>query len=296
MPPIVHEVLRSPGQPLDPATRAFMEPRFGHDFSQVRVHNDARAAESARAVNAQAYTVGRDVVFGTGRYALQTGDGRKLMAHEMAHVVQQKGDSFKKQIQRLVRPAYVSCFHPGRSGNGGLWHPRRTGDDVLDLITTADTRAITVCRNAENILSALRFLRVLIPGFPAPAILANALLTRFNIDAATVSDRQLELIQRRYNRVGNILEGGWIRYTCRGGECDADDWGYSFEGRYRIYLCNMFYSDTLNERGGTILHEAFHIYYPHIEDWENPALSNAHCYEQFARLLLGDAPATEPCI
>lgn len=67
-PPIVHEVLRSPGQPLDPTTRAFMEPRFGHDFSQVRVHTDAKAAESARAVDALAYTVGRDVVFGAGNY------------------------------------------------------------------------------------------------------------------------------------------------------------------------------------------------------------------------------------
>ncbi|MGH9497261.1 MAG: DUF4157 domain-containing protein [Candidatus Sulfotelmatobacter sp.] len=57
-PPIVHEVLGSPGQPLDPATRDFMEPRFRQDFSQVRVHDDERAAESARAVGAHAYTVG----------------------------------------------------------------------------------------------------------------------------------------------------------------------------------------------------------------------------------------------
>jgi len=66
-PPIVHEVLRSPGRPLDAATRAFMEPRFGHDFSKVRVHADAEAAASARAVNALAYTVGNHVVFAAGR-------------------------------------------------------------------------------------------------------------------------------------------------------------------------------------------------------------------------------------
>jgi Zn-dependent peptidase ImmA (M78 family) len=90
VPPIVHEVLRSPGQPLDPATRAFMEPRFGHDFSRVRVHADARAAESARAVNALAYAVGRDVVFGAGRHAPQTKAGQALLAHELAHVVQQR--------------------------------------------------------------------------------------------------------------------------------------------------------------------------------------------------------------
>lgn len=88
-PPIVHDVLRSPGQPLDPGTRAFMEPRFGQDLGGVRVHADAKAAASARAVNALAYTVGRDVVFGAGQYAPGTGDGKRLIAHELTHVVQQ---------------------------------------------------------------------------------------------------------------------------------------------------------------------------------------------------------------
>lgn len=88
-PPIVHDVLRSSGQPLDLATRGFFEPRFGHDFSKVRVHTDAQAAESARAVNALVYTVGRDVVFGTSQYAPETHDGKRLLAHELTHVVQQ---------------------------------------------------------------------------------------------------------------------------------------------------------------------------------------------------------------
>ncbi len=93
VPPIVHEVLRLPGLPLDSATRAFMEPRFGQDFSGVRVHTDAKSAKSAQAVNALAYTVGRDVVFGAGQHAPDTGAGRRLMAHELTHVVQQsRGD------------------------------------------------------------------------------------------------------------------------------------------------------------------------------------------------------------
>lgn len=89
VPPIVHEVLHSSGQPLDAATRSVMEPRFGHDFSSVRVHTDAKAAASAQAVNALAYTVGRDVVFGEGQYAAQSNAGRKLIAHELTHVIQQ---------------------------------------------------------------------------------------------------------------------------------------------------------------------------------------------------------------
>jgi len=89
VPPIVHEVLRSPGQPLDPATRGFMEPRFGHDFSRVQVHSDARGAESAQAVKALAYTAGRHLVFGAGQYSPTTASGRRLLAHELAHSVQQ---------------------------------------------------------------------------------------------------------------------------------------------------------------------------------------------------------------
>ena len=87
--PIVHEVLRSPGQPLDPAMRAFMEPRFGHDFARVRVHTDAKAAEAAQAVSALAYTVGRHVVLGGRRPSPKTIAGQHLLAHELAHVVQQ---------------------------------------------------------------------------------------------------------------------------------------------------------------------------------------------------------------
>jgi hypothetical protein len=90
-PPIVHDVLAGGGRPLDAGTRAFMEPRFGHSFADVRVHDDARAARSADAVHAEAYTVGRHVVFASGRYAPATGAGQSLLAHELAHVRQQGG-------------------------------------------------------------------------------------------------------------------------------------------------------------------------------------------------------------
>ena len=91
-PAAVHDVLGSPGQPLDSATRAFFEPRFGHDFSHVRIHADAAGAKSARAVNALAYTMGPHVVFAAGQYAAGTHVGRRLLAHELAHVLQQQGE------------------------------------------------------------------------------------------------------------------------------------------------------------------------------------------------------------
>jgi len=89
--PIVHEVLASPGQPLDAATRKFFGARFGHDFADVRVHADAKAAESARSVSAFAYTVGSHVVFAGGQFSPGTHTGQQLLAHELVHVLQQTG-------------------------------------------------------------------------------------------------------------------------------------------------------------------------------------------------------------
>lgn len=89
--PSVRNVISSPGQPLDPQTRAFFEPRFGHDFSHVRVHTDRQAATSAEKVSARAYTVGEHVVFGARQYAPDSTEGRRLLAHELTHVIQQGG-------------------------------------------------------------------------------------------------------------------------------------------------------------------------------------------------------------
>jgi len=88
VPASVHSVLEGSSQPLATQARAYFEPRFGHDFSGVRVHHDAAAADSARAVDAHAYTVGEHIVFGAGRYAPDNAAGRKLLAHELTHVVQ----------------------------------------------------------------------------------------------------------------------------------------------------------------------------------------------------------------
>ena len=99
--PIAHEMLRSPGQQLDAAARKFMESGFGHNFSQVRLHTDPTAAESARTAGTLAYTTGADFVFGTGQYSPQTGLGLRLLAHELAHVIQQGGkarDSSKAEL------------------------------------------------------------------------------------------------------------------------------------------------------------------------------------------------------
>jgi len=91
VPPIMNEVLQSTGQPLDEATRAHLESHLGHDFRDIRVHADDRAARSAKAVGARAYTVGRHIVFGSGEYAVSSRAGQELLAHEATHTLQQRG-------------------------------------------------------------------------------------------------------------------------------------------------------------------------------------------------------------
>ncbi|WP_446742789.1 eCIS core domain-containing protein [Silvibacterium acidisoli] len=103
-PDSVHTALRSPGSPLDESTQSWMGARFGLDFRHVRIHADAAAAESARAVNALAYTVGRDIVFDSGQYRPQSHEGRRLLAHELSHVVQQQGGLLPR-VQRACRSA-----------------------------------------------------------------------------------------------------------------------------------------------------------------------------------------------
>lgn len=148
IPPIVHEVLNSSGQSLDSGTRTFMESRFGHDFSQVRVHTDAKAAESARAVNAQAFTVKQSIVFGDGQYVPSTASGKRVLAHELVHVTQQ--DSYQAANNRIFRiPGHcaygATCEKPDTpdargSGSATTWK----------LILAVDREEKTVTRGLKS--------------------------------------------------------------------------------------------------------------------------------------------------
>jgi hypothetical protein len=113
-PPIVHEVLNSPGQPLDRDTRDFFERRLGYDLGTVRVHTDARAASSAQAVEAEAYTVGSEIVFRAGRFAPRTLQGGRLLAHELTHTLQQRSRTPEggMALQRQPQPPQPSPLDP----------------------------------------------------------------------------------------------------------------------------------------------------------------------------------------
>lgn len=122
-----HAVPSSNGQPLDRETRNFFEPRIGHDLGCVRIHTGDAAAESARSVNARAYTLGSDIVFGSGEYAPHSESGRHLIAHELAHVAQQSGPAAAGKAPVIARVALTAA------------DVNTLADSLHDAITTATT-------------------------------------------------------------------------------------------------------------------------------------------------------------
>jgi Domain of unknown function (DUF4157)/OmpA family len=109
---IVHEVLNSSGQPLDLTTRTFMESRFGNDFSHVRIHTDETASRTAQDVKALAYTTGSHIVFGVGQYSPQTTSGKRLIAHELVHTMQQSSIASAPILQRQLKIPIFDEFDP----------------------------------------------------------------------------------------------------------------------------------------------------------------------------------------
>lgn len=131
----VRGVIQSAGAGLDAGTRADMEGRLGHDFGDVQVHTDAQAADSARSVQAHAYTVGNHVVFGEGNYQPSSDAGRRTLAHELTHVVQQRSGP----VDGTPAPGGVSISHPSdrfeqeaeRSADHAMGQPAAAGGDTV---------------------------------------------------------------------------------------------------------------------------------------------------------------------
>jgi len=152
VPASVDQALASPGKPLELDLQQDMQQRFGHDFSRVRVHSDAAAEQSARDVNAKAYTMGRDIVFGAGRFLPGTHEGRRLIAHELTHVVQQSGAERIRMGQR--DEVYgLSSDIPRSTAESGL--VQREPDDTEPDYKKEATYKILVeqgkwCRDSEE--------------------------------------------------------------------------------------------------------------------------------------------------
>ncbi len=142
--------MRGGGQPLDAATRAYMEPRFGHDFSRVRIHTEERAAETARAVNALAYTVGRDMVFEAGKYVPKTPKGLHLLAHELTHVIQQERQTIPLIQRQVAEPQTV----PAQQGEGVQQAGGSPGTESPELTAKLDD----IVKRYRSMIKAARYL------------------------------------------------------------------------------------------------------------------------------------------
>jgi Domain of unknown function (DUF4157) len=156
----VRDALRAPGRPLAQRDRSAFESRFGHEFGRVRIHDDAAAASSAAKLNAAAYTVGGDIVFGTERYDPGTAAGRELLAHELAHVVQQDGGTAAAAPDEMtVEPpdgALEREAHGAAAATitGGRASVRSRGFGTGTRVMRADPDAVAQVRKLGTVVGA----------------------------------------------------------------------------------------------------------------------------------------------
>lgn len=292
VPPIVHDVLRSQGRPLEASTRGFMEPRFGHDFShasaggalqastgelqvgpvddphereadtvadrvmsessatrmnrgfdfsQVRIHTDACAAESARAVNAAAYTVGRDIVFGEGQYQPNTRQGQRLLAHELTHVAQQSnGPSATAQRQPILQRTRVTISTEGTCAN-----ERDLAQAIPGARAMADTAVNWFISFGERDRARVGLL----------------LRANFLSDSDDVRDAVFSRVLAISRHLA-AAQDGRITFVCApttDTEC-GDREGYVMDNeRSRIHICPPFFNLTPAGRQWMLVHECAHL-------------------------------------
>lgn len=172
-PGTVGDALRSAGEPLNAATRAYFEPRFGRDFSRVRVHVGAAAEQSARELNARAYTAGTDIVFGRGQYMPATNDGRRLLAHELTHAIQQSPTTTQSVGHDGLRQSFASSSVLTSSTGGPLVQRAGNAPDpepqptvlALGRYSRANTSIDRLSEEAERATGLRAFVAGRMPGF-----------------------------------------------------------------------------------------------------------------------------------
>lgn len=275
-PPIVHEVLRSPGQPLDRATRDFFEPRFGYDFSRVRIFDDSAAAKSAREVSANAYTVADRIVFDAGKYAPGSHSGRRLLAHELAHVVRQRGKRNSAKSQ------------------SGILHPSQAGVDVSTgagpmLARDASKTTVEVTGPTGPPNCTLENHRVIKPAVDQAVQWLNSTIQKLDAYNPNSTDKKPDSVRSALDRHFHSSDAGTAtdvrgrldairtdintRTTLKV-EChDKSDTTCGIAGAYSsgnlmVFCPNFFEGDELGWRSETVIHESAHALVggKHIED------------------------------
>ncbi|HVN06233.1 MAG TPA: DUF4157 domain-containing protein [Bryobacteraceae bacterium] len=281
-PASVHQTLWTAGWPLDAFARASMERHFNHAFGRVRVHTDSQAAESARAVHADAYTVGSHIVFAPGQYAPATSAGRSLLAHELTHVIQQEHGSgplvaapalAEREAERVsakmtsgaahgveISPMGLNLSRQPTGGGGGSTKPKV--DPAIE-----DARAAAFMR----VFQARERVRGLSPGTPADPSHPDRQLP----DIRTYEEQQkarryaqlffnwpnpnMEQIADILSSMMTALSPGAAINTATPGDSNCGAYaGYVIDHRPPIVLCPGYFSSTPEERIRTLVHESAH--------------------------------------
>jgi hypothetical protein len=297
--PIITEDLNLGGQKLDANTKASMEAGFGYDFSNVQIHNDSIAHQSSSTINALAYTYGNHIFFGQGQYQPETNSGRKLLAHELTHVMQQN-HSRQPVVSRKVddksdcSPTIDKAAPP---------NPRIfiTLADMLahGHLSTAILRLkLDLITDSSGIVSGDAF-DAYRSHFGDPVAVRGKFKNRFDgslhdtLALAQVSE-MLSLIDR-LETVRNTLDKGII-YHCMGNfawvagdlaKCKPNSVMRAKGGSNAIGICPAFWQQTGDDPGITIIHELFHIKL-NFRDHDDPVvqtaadrLSEPQCYAGF---------------
>jgi hypothetical protein len=268
----VREVLTSPGQPLDSATRGFMERRFGRDLCDIRVHTDEDAAKSAQAVNAYAYTVGHHVVFGANQYAPATEDGRHLLAHELTHSIQQQLHAYQPDAtleiadsggpaeseaaqtsrawRQLNQPLSVMRAPAGPS-------PLAAAPAVNDVITSARFGAFLRCQRAYERLAGIGPPPP--PGREEPTKLRQLQL-RILVRKIFGTDLDMDQVTEIVGEMRGRLTPGLavVRAPANDKECGIRA-AYVVGLNPPIHLCPAFFAGTPEDQIRTMIHEAAHL-------------------------------------
>lgn len=280
VPPIVHDVLRSQGLPLDANTRAFFEPRFGNDFSQVRIHKDAEAIASAQQVHARAYTVGNEIVFGGGQYLPETAEGKKLLAHELTHVVQQatsahempveispaRGDSeseaeyVSSQVMNTGESSPVSN-RPGPISRSPVALSREPLFDMDCHLPDRCQLKASLGAAHQMLDNAITELRPLASGKVKKGRVVDLLNVHFH-DPSNVKGRA-KFVMKNYEQIKTELDSPYFKCHPPEEKCPTTKKGsvIAFTETWSgssISLCPTFYLWSCAQEGRALIHEAFH--------------------------------------
>jgi hypothetical protein len=267
VPAVVHDVLRRPTRPLEPAVRVEAEARLRHDFSRVRVHADGQAAEAARAVDAIAFTVGRDIVFDTGRYAPSTVEGRRVLLHELTHVVQQDAAPAVGSLAIDVEGSAETEAERVAAGHSATPRARAQRPRVQRLGANPGCTPAQVTDIHQAIFDARGWLNQATPKLQASPLAANVVASlRRNFgptygvaaNAGLIAGR-LKVAYRELSTIPMSCAGA-ADATCAAGHC-----GYAAAaGTHAATICTNVTLATADAvfRAGCLLHESLHAAFP----------------------------------